>query len=434
MSSYYDLRIQGYSVFSERRPIQDEVLSLFVEGDRLKSSDRAPDLPSECANVHSEDGFVGYGSTVAAIADRLDVMGFTPERARADFDRGLAIEIEHARNYDTPFKSLEEDERAYLEERSKSELERLSQQSFDRWTDAIRRLTRDRIRWKNFNLPKPAYSRTLDSVEAHILDSDRSAFSPPLGFNCSDIRFLIRAFLLAVQPADPVILDCTDLVSDGHFDATDEIVAHARTSIIDEARAVDRILVLTEGSSDTKMLQRTLEVLYPHLREFVSFLDHDQFSVSGGAGNLLNLLRGFAGAGVSNRVVALFDNDTAGSVQIARAAAIPLPKNYRILQLPHLTFAELYPTLGPTGLINTDINGSACSIELYLGISALTVSSDTLMPIQWTGYEKSLSRYQGELVDKRLVQQQYLDELDRGTADTKSMQLVFREILTAFHN
>jgi hypothetical protein len=182
------------------------------------------------------------------------------------------------------------------------------------------------------------------------------------------------------------------------------------------------------------MLQRTLEVLYPHLREFLSFLDYDQFSVSGGAGNLLNLLRGFAGAGVSNRVVALFDNDAAGSVQIARAAAITLPKNYKILQLPHLTFAELYPTLGPTGLINTDINGSACSVELYLGIPALTVSSDTLMPIQWTGYERSLSRYQGELVDKRVVQQRYLDELDRGTADTKNMQLVFHQILTAFHD
>src|SRR6516162_5986958 len=113
MSSYYDLRVKGYSIFSENRPIQDEVLSLFVEGDRLKSSDRAPDLPSECANVHSEDGFVGYGSTVAAIADRLDVMGFTPEKAREDFDHGLAIEIEQAKGAYAPFKSLKDDERAY---------------------------------------------------------------------------------------------------------------------------------------------------------------------------------------------------------------------------------------------------------------------------------------------------------------------------------
>jgi hypothetical protein len=84
--------------------------------------------------------------------------------------------------------------------------------------------------------------------------------------------------------------------------------------------------------------------------------------------------------------------------------------------------------------METDINGSACSIELYLGRPALTEQSGKLTPVQWTGYEKSLSRYQGELVDKCAVQQRYLDALRQGRADLASMELVFRQILRAFHN
>ena len=62
----------------------------------------------------------------------------------------------------------------------------------------------------------------------------------------------------------------------------------------------------------------------------------------------------------------------AGIVQIRKARNMTLPSNFRVLQLPHLAWAEAYPTLGPTGLIDANINGLASSIELYLGKSALT--------------------------------------------------------------
>jgi hypothetical protein len=110
-----------------------------------------------------------------------------------------------------------------------------------------------------------------------------------------------------------------------------------------------------------------------------------------------------------------------------------LPQNFRVLQLPYLTFAARYPTLGPAGQLELDVNGSACSIELYLGQSALTEQSGGLVPVQWTGYDKSLSRYQGELTDKHGVQKRYLDGLSRGCADTTYIELVLREILAAFH-
>lgn len=54
------------------------------------------------------------------------------------------------------------------------------------------------------------------------------------------------------------------------------------------------------------------------------------------------------------------------------------------------------------------------------------------MPIQWTGYEKSLSRYQGELIGKKSVQDRFLELLRAGRAGTSDIALVFRHLFQAF--
>jgi hypothetical protein len=71
--------------------------------------------------------------------------------------------------------------------------------------------------------------------------------------------------------------------------------------------------------------------------------------------------------------------------------------------LPYLKFARRYPTIGPNGALRTDINGCACSIEVYLGEAALTGEDGVLMRVQWKGDESKLKRYQGELLDKKSV-------------------------------
>lgn len=49
------------------------------------------------------------------------------------------------------------------------------------------------------------------------------------------------------------------------------------------------------------------------------------------------------------------------------------------MRLPDLEFLKSYPTLGPNGLANMDINGVAASIELYLGNDVLR--GDGFLPI-----------------------------------------------------
>ena len=44
---------------------------------------------------------------------------------------------------------------------------------------------------------------------------------------------------------------------------------------------------------------------------WLGFMDFEGVRIGGGAGSLVNIVKAFAGAGIVNRTVALFDNDTA---------------------------------------------------------------------------------------------------------------------------
>jgi hypothetical protein len=49
--------------------------------------------------------------------------------------------------------------------------------------------------------------------------------------------------------------------------------------------------------------------------------------------NLASLVKGLAGVGIGNRVIAVFDNDTAGAIQADEVRKLKLPENFRILTL-----------------------------------------------------------------------------------------------------
>lgn len=97
---------------------------------------------------------------------------------------------------------------------------------------------------------------------------------------------------------------------------------------------------MTEGRTDTRILSKSLSVLHPHLADMYSFLDHEAFHFGGGTGNLASLVKGLAGVGIGNRIIAVFDNDTAGELQADEVRKLNLPENFRILTLPHLKFAR----------------------------------------------------------------------------------------------
>ena len=79
--------------------------------------------------------------------------------------------------------------------------------------------------------------------------------------------------------------------------------------------------------------------------------------------------------------------------------------------LPPSSVGSNYPTTGPQGVAYMDVNGMACSIELYLGRDALSDEAGNLRPVRWTGWNRKMERYQGEVEGKAQVEQRFFDIL-----------------------
>jgi hypothetical protein len=86
-----------------------------------------------------------------------------------------------------------------------------------------------------------------------------------------------------------------------------------------------------------------------------------------------------------------------------------LPDNIKVTCLPDIAIASRYPTIGPQGTHDLDVNGRATSIELFLGRHNLTMDG-TLIPIVWANFVSRVDRYQGVLRDKSRPFDRFLAE------------------------
>jgi hypothetical protein len=236
------------------------------------------------------------------------------------------------------------------------------------------------------------------------------------GFPVEDIRIILRLALEAC-PSDDVIYDLTELVEDGTYESSDDLIDEAEHLLALDFTVSRRIVVLTEGVTDKWILERSLKLLRPHLHDFFAFMDFDGAKVAGGSGALASIVKAFVGAGILNRVVAIFDNDTAGQAATAQLSAVVLPPNIAVMRLPPTKLLRSYPTLGPTGNAAMDVNGLAGSLELYLGRDVLTVNGE-LLPVQWKGYDEKLGQYQGEVVGKAGIHERFKTKLSECQNDS----------------
>jgi hypothetical protein len=229
-----------------------------------------------------------------------------------------------------------------------------------------------------------------------------------------DVRYALRAALLAFPDAE-VVLDITGLEKSGYLDESERecLASEAAAAIGEVAGRHAPVVVLTEGRTDAEFLAAGLAVLYPYLTDLIRFLDYER-KPEGGVGALVRMVRAFASAGIVNRVVAVCDNDTAAADGLRTISSANLPAQIKIARYPVLDLAKAYPTLGPPNVESlresaslADVNGLACSIELYLGRDVLTRPDGTLRPVQWTSFIASMARYQGEVTDKKIIHQAF---------------------------
>lgn len=408
MGSYSELRLASLYLGSVKDEIDPLLMTLFRETDKRIShfAIRDIELVHDYALEDYDEGetvpVVQYACSASVAKDRLDLMGFTAEVAELAFNLELKDQIERhevyaARHYGAFFSGT---------------LEILRELTAEKWLAVmkdIREQELERISLGDVDLDK------RPTLLQHMLSNDW------YGFPGYDQRHFLRLMLDSCPETATLIYDLTDLHLSGWVDGAEDLVEYADYLISENFVLLRRTIVLTEGSTDKWILERSLNLLYPHLSDYFSFLDFEGARIGGGAGALANIVKAFAGAGIVNRIVAVFDNDTAAEAAIQTLGAIPMPSNIAVLQYPALDLASNYPTVGPTGPVSMDVNGLAGSIELYLGTDVLADNKGKLTPVQWRGFDRNLGKYQGEVLNKSSLQ--HLFDRKLGVCERDSSQI-----------
>ena len=205
--------------------------------------------------------------------------------------------------------------------------------------------------------------------------------------------------ILAENPANldvPVIWPFGELVDAGWATREEMLVKPLPRS---------EFLIVTEGSSDSKILEKALKLLRPDYAELFRFIDMEEGYPFTGTGNLFKFSQGLVSIGIQNQVIILYDNDVEGVSNYLATKKLSLPPNMVVARLPDHKYLKKMNTVGPHGKRKADINGTAASIECYLD---LEYKAHKPALIRWSAYLKAQGKYQGALEEKGAYMKTFL--------------------------
>ena len=165
----------------------------------------------------------------------------------------------------------------------------------------------------------------------------------------------------------------------------------------------NRFLIVTEGSSDSKIIAHAFKLLKPHVADFFDFVDMEDGYPFTGTGNVYRFLQGLISISIMNNVLVIYDNDSEGVAGFDRSRLLNVPNNIQILKLPDNPAFEQFETIGPNGRHLAEINGLAAAIECYLDLGESPL-------IRWNNFNTKTETYQGELLNKTRYMRDFLDQ------------------------
>jgi hypothetical protein len=254
----------------------------------------------------------------------------------------------------------------------------------------------------------------------------------------SDV-FVQLALLTEALPSASVWMDCSFLYDSEADVRTPQVLAREEAAEFADFPE-GKIIVLTEGKSDTRIITAALNAFYPKFADAYQFLDFEEFRIEGGASLLARMIKTLSGARVRNRMLALFDNDAAGAEALKSLGGVRFPRNVKLLTLPNTKLAQNYPTIGPNGLARMNVNGAGAPIELYLGRSSLTRPDGKLRPVRWSHWNSNVGHYQGVIEEKDAVVAAFEKAITSGTSSLTlrrrypEMDLLLKSIFQAFQD
>jgi hypothetical protein len=191
-----------------------------------------------------------------------------------------------------------------------------------------------------------------------------------------------------------------------------------------------RVLVATEGASDSRIIRRGLDVLRSDVSDFFHFVDVNESHPFWGTGSLVKFAEGLMRIDVQNRILFVLDNDAEGRDAELRLRNFAMPENMQAMRLPDHASFQAFPTLGPQGVSAIDINGRAAAIECYLD---LKLPSYAPAQVIWSNYKKDVDTWHGALDFKESYAKHFFhqsdDDLRSGGYDTSKLEAVLDALI-----
>ncbi|MFG2785885.1 HEPN/Toprim-associated domain-containing protein [Streptomyces prunicolor] len=429
MGHYSTLVVGEHQFLYTRDHYSEELAALFNESDRtLVVSDVSDARPGD--DWDEREITFGYYTTANALRQRLNVQGFTSRRALTDLAEG----IEQWRKVYNDQKELRERE-AQGESRS----------------GTLARPPRE---------PDELLAAVCEAIRPHRSEDSfatlqeyyryEEEFSNTVG-DLQDLRWgvdersLVRLILDQAPDNMQVGLDLSGLTGCCvNLDIAQPIASPTRERQLAALPDNAPLIVLVEGSTDSRILTAAMDITHPHLVGFVRFIDYTgakSRKPQGSVGALAKLVNAFIAAGVANRFVAIADNDAGGHEAFANLKRQKLPAGCQVRHYPDLPLLDQYPTVEPPSPTTslTNVNGVAGSLEMYLGKDVLTIDG-TLAPVELGNFIRTVQRHQGALSrrHKGLVQKAFENKVSaarsgqRGTGDWSGVHAIIEDIVHSF--
>jgi len=321
----------------------------------------------------------GYSSPLKYVLRRLSMLGYSRERARFAFEE-----------------LFEDDALAEI-------LRREKYLSFEEMATALVELD---VTAAGIAYGSDDYDYDPSGLLAEdVFDRERLGALDGRKLDLRAVKQLVKSidpcWLLVLLSNNPSNLDVS--VEWGYADVAEDVTG--REAFVADLGSSSKFLIVTEGSSDAKIIRKALAVLRPEIADFFTFVDMEEGYPFTGTGNLHKFCQGLASIAIQNKVLVIYDNDAEGRARYLDTSKLRLPKDMRVIKLPEHSAFEHFAAEGPNGRSVDDINGRAVAMECFLDLAWQCTDQPH---VRWTSYNKVLDVYQGELVDKEQYARRFL--------------------------
>lgn len=407
MGTEIHLKVGGMSIDWSKNNAGTDHRSLFQEGDRARlASEEADDEPHA---THPEDD--ALVRTLARILPRLDLMGWTLDAARAEYN------------------ALVDDQSEDAEDIGRNTCGVMTFDEFCAFAG--------RYRLADLDDTYIDHSHERDSIIKARFRADEAEMGRlPMSYGSwhwsEKSYFASRVVLLSPYSMLQVFGRSESNLNADVVWEYGPLVDAGWASVLDFAAGASRpqkILVATEGTTDSSILKRAFSKLRPDIADFFRFVDVNERHPFWGTGNLVKFAEGLVRIDIQNNVLFILDNDAEGVDALKRLKDLQMPPNMRAILLPDHEAFRNFPAIGPEGTRDSDINGRAAAIECYLDLRLPNYGPPV---VRWSNYKKDIDAWQGALEYKETYMRHFLEQtpetLRNGGYDTAKLDWVLDAI------